>query len=129
MKFELIGKRFDNLMSKMQEQFDSVRSVFEKSMPNFEIEVTSKTELVEENDKFLLKISANGFKKKNIKVKIKGNTVIVNMFKEEKSDGGGTMSSASYVEETIPQGVNKLLATISLKDETLIVTLPKEKTE
>ena len=51
------------------------------------------------------------------------------MFKEEKSDGGGTMSSASYVEETIPQGVNKLLATISLQDETLIVTLPKEKTE
>ena len=124
MKFELVGKQFDNFFTKSMKLFDNL-SFPTIVTPTFDFDLDSKMNLKEEDDKFILEIAAENFEKKNIKIKANANSIKITMVLNQKDEDGKVKRMTSNFTHSIPQNVDIKNIKAKIKENTLIITLPK----
>lgn len=124
MKFELVGKQFDNFFTKSMKLFDNL-SFPTIVTPTFDFDLDSKMNLKEEDDKFILEIDAENFEKKNIKIKANANSIKITMVLNQKDEDGKVKRMTSNFTHSIPQNVDIKNIKAKIKENTLIITLPK----
>ena len=124
MKFELVGKQFDNFFTKSMKLFDNL-SFPTIVTPTFDVDIDSKMNLKEEDDKFILEIDAENFEKKNIKIKANANSIKITMVLNQKDEDGKVKRMTSNFTHSIPQNVDIKNIKAKIKENTLIITLPK----
>ena len=140
MKFELVGKKFDNFFDSAFEQANKAFQSFDKmfsemresvSKINDENEISPvfenivETNLKEENDKFILTIPCKNAKKEDVNVTVKNDKVKLKIQYERKNEDGSVHSFSSIVERTIPNNVDKGKIKANIKNNSLILTMPK----
>lgn len=124
MKFELVGKQFDNFFTKSMKLFDNL-SFPTIVTPTFDFDLDSKMNLKEEDDKFTLEIDAENFEKQNIKIKANQNSIKITMVSNQKDEDGKVKKMTSNFTHSIPQNVDIKNIKAKIKENTLIVYLPK----
>lgn len=141
MKTSLIRKNFDSLFdSNLFEEINKSFRNFDKVFSNLNQTLTRKNEdneiiptfeniietnLKEEKDKYVLSVPCENVEKDNIDVTIKNNLVKLSIYAKYKNEDGSLSSYSSIVERTIPENVDKNKIKANLKNNSLILTMPK----
>lgn len=141
MKTSLIRKNFDSLFdSNLFEELNKSFRNFDKVFSNLNQTLTRKNEdneiiptfeniietnLKEEKDKYVLSVPCENVEKDNIDVTIKNNLVKLSIYAKYKNEDGSLSSYSSIVERTIPENVDKKKIKANLKNNSLILTMPK----
>lgn len=141
MKTSLIRKNFDSLFdSNLFEEINKSFRNFDKVFSNLNQTLTRKNEdneiiptfeniietnLKEEKDKYVLSVPCENVEKDNIDVTIKNNLVKLSIYAKYKNEDGSLSSYSSIVERTIPENVDKKKIKANLKNNSLILTMPK----
>lgn len=141
MKTSLIRRNFDSLFdSNLFEEINKSFRNFDKVFSNLNQTLTRKNEdneiiptfeniietnLKEEKDKYVLSVPCENVEKDNIDVTIKNNLVKLSIHAKYKNEDGSLSSYSSIVERTIPENVDKKKIKANLRNNSLILTMPK----
>ena len=141
MKTSLIRRNFDSLFdSNLFEEINKSFRNFDKVFSNLNQTLTRKNEdneiiptfeniietnLKEEKDKYVLSVPCENVEKDNIDVTIKNNLVKLSIYAKYKNEDGSLSSYSSIVERTIPENVDKKKIKANLRNNSLILTMPK----
>lgn len=104
--------------------FESVNNVFALSNLSFDNDDIMRTDIIEENDNYLMEIEMPGFDKKNIKITLDNGYLTVSGYdsKKEKRHEESSVSRTYYVGSGFVEEDFK----VSLVDGILSIRLPKE---